>query len=405
MHLLLTSVSAPGLSLLVVFAHIHAWYLVISFASQRHEISIPPGQSGTALLYVDINNDSVVDALALSFSTGTVGWLPRLANGSFAPQITISSALNGVRGAVGDIIGNGLVDIVVTIQYINSIAWLPQQSVGQFGSPRVLAAMSCPGPLVVADFNGDGLDDIAVGSVCSSTVDIRLFMSTGSGQFESQVVLRNTYNAPINHIYAVDLDSDGNLDLVVELSLWSSGGGYSIIDLFRGNGDGTFASAVRLVARKYMRRTSSFTIGFADMNQNGLLDILVSFRWENFVNIYYNLGNMKFSSFRLATTITCNKGLFAFDVTETGFPDIICAQTNSILEIENFGDGNYGLPFSFPLVVSDVLSLGKVDMNNDGLSDLVVRTNANDHYWIEQIRKFILFPAQSIAIFVCCCEC
>ena len=69
------------------------------------------------------------------------------------------------------------------------------------------------------DYDTDGIDDVIAGSIYE---DIYLFRGLGKGKFAKRKLLRDKNNNPIKGGYCcttelVDLDADGDLDLVLSL--------------------------------------------------------------------------------------------------------------------------------------------------------------------------------------------
>ena len=118
-----------------------------------------------------------------------------------------------------------------------------------------------------ADFNGDGiLDSVTAGPVC--TIAVQLGGTSPPPTYYS--FCNPTYfPEPAWSIVVADFNGDGKLDIAVG---WKEGAGAGIVTVFLGNGDGTFneggsAGSVDLVPKSMVA---------ADFNGDGILDLAVA---------------------------------------------------------------------------------------------------------------------------------
>lgn len=104
------------------------------------------------------------------------------------------------------------------------------------GSFRALSNSSAVS-VTSGDFNHDGIADLAVTSWCCPGGGVSIFLGNGDGTFRPAI----NYAAGGEpwSVVAVDLNHDGNLDLVVANSLSSR------LTVLLGNGDGLSAMAHR----------------------------------------------------------------------------------------------------------------------------------------------------------------
>lgn len=123
-----------------------------------------------------------------------------------------------------------------------------------------------------ADINGDGLLDLFVGNVDDGVP--KLFLNDGDDGFRD-ITSQSGLVLPGNNISAAwgDFDQDGDMDLL--LAHWSLEPSESNRYLWRNNGDLTFTN-VSDESNLYWDSNGdlSFSPGFADINSDGLQDIL-----------------------------------------------------------------------------------------------------------------------------------
>jgi len=263
----------------------------------------------------DVNNDGKLDLIALSASNNKVDIYLGLGTGLFTTPTTAAHELATGSGpsfiATGDFNGDGNLDIAVANETASTLTIYLGSGTGTFtaGTPFSIDAGTVD--IVVADFNSDGIPDLAI----SNATNITTYLGNGNGTFQSAgqtfalpdgdapnsiaagslrnngvqdlvvgddylggfwVYLGNndgTFTTPANPITnnddytfvgLLDVDGDGNLDLVDQ-------SGYGDLDVFLGNGDGTFGDS------------SYFSVGYgglnfaaADFNHDGLPDFITS---------------------------------------------------------------------------------------------------------------------------------
>ncbi|MCU1307404.1 MAG: hypothetical protein JWN45_2099, partial [Acidobacteriaceae bacterium] len=154
------------------------------------------------------------------------------------------------------------------------ISFAPNTGGGHFGPATITKPPYAQGKIGVGDFNGDGkLDFVAVGA--GDVIDpnnyqaIQLFLGNGDGSFRNgtaQTFGGTGVRFPAA-VYVGDFNNDGKLDLIVFLE---SNGGWTLNDdvyEFLGNGDGTFHPAQLLF--------SHFgPMAVADVNHDGRSDLI-----------------------------------------------------------------------------------------------------------------------------------
>ncbi len=225
---------------------------------------------------------------------------------------------------------------------------------------------------VIGDLNGDHLPDIVIANYGSGSVSILL--GDGRGGFVDApdvVVGANPYPAAL-----ADVDGDGKLDLAVPMVL----GGVTRVML--GNGAGGFGPPTDYPS------TAPARVGFADLNRDGLLDMVVTNSWGgtgNSVSVRLGNGGGTFGPKLPDVDVGRTPALQAIvDMDGDGSLDVVTSNFDSNSLTILFGDGSGGFPARMDLESDGKVSGGAVgDLNGDGMLDLVAAGYATEVvYWL-----------------------
>jgi hypothetical protein len=213
----------------------------------------------------------------------------------------------------------------------------------------------------VGDFNGDGKLDVA--TISGSTIEV--FLGNGDGTFQNPLSSNSSLTGAT--LAAVgDLNGDGKLDLIAQDI-------YGDDFTYLGNGDGTFSE----VSTNWGSWPGGVVV--ADLNRDGKLDVVIEGAEEGAAGTQAELGNgtgvftVKWNSTSVydQTTGFCAVADFNHD----GKLDIACPGNPSLfgqgVEVAfGNGDGTFGAATSYPTpVVGFTVLTG--DVNGDGKLDLV----------------------------------
>jgi FG-GAP-like repeat/FG-GAP repeat len=243
----------------------------IGYLSGVTNAPVPSGKPQT----VDVNGDGKPDVVLIEFGQNST--FPSLisvllndgAGKLGAPirsPITVGSNVPYPLFVAGNFRSAKAADLVYLSQYdSNSLAFFPGNGDGTFGSGTPLSAPPNPYQIVSGDFNGDGKLDFALFGYSSSsftTTELDVFLGNGDGTFNHlapQTFPALTTQLP-SQLIAGDFTHDCKLDLLLDNS------GYDL-DLLQGNGDGTFQAPHTL-----MSNFGSVSVG--DFNGDGYPDLL-----------------------------------------------------------------------------------------------------------------------------------
>ncbi|MGA3065609.1 MAG: FG-GAP-like repeat-containing protein [Tepidisphaeraceae bacterium] len=221
---------------------------------------IPAGTDPSQLAVADLSNNGIDDIVVANAGSDTVSVLMGNGDGTFqAPRQysvgpydetgpVVNSLLPRYRRsiAIADLTGNGIPDIIVTNYDSGDVSVLLGNGDGTFQPARTFNAVPDAFALAVGDLTNNGIQDLVVASANASPgtnllqISVGVLLGRGDGTFLPPGTFNITLPAggqyPMTSIQLADLNGDGLPDLVV------SGGSDSEIRIFYGNGDGTFTA-------------------------------------------------------------------------------------------------------------------------------------------------------------------
>ena len=291
--------------------------------------TIYPVSFGPAFLAAgDVNGDGhmdlVVSCLGSTVTTGS-NYAPALVtllgrgHGTFDPPVTSPLGAHYVRPFVlrlGDLSGDGKLDVALG-GVDGSLLVFRGKGDGTFepGIPTGLLVDGRPLGLALGDFDHNGKLDIATSRGIVFLNDGQFFSGAGftNGVWSGRTNLFDS-GAQAWAVEAVDLDDDGNLDLIVALTFQNP----DPIAIFFGNGDGSF-----LAPKIYEGPdVGAVALWGADMDGDGIKDVVIGNRCAATVIILKGLGNREFTLQEIVRTCSV-ESLAVADLNADGKPDLV----------------------------------------------------------------------------------
>ena len=220
----------------------------------------------------DFNKDGRLD-IAGPFN-GSLGVMLGNGDGTFRSAAALSVGSNPITAATADFNRDGAPDIAVLNGGTpgvpadpGGVGILLGNGTGTFPSVNNVAAGSNPVALAVGDLNGDGKPDLVVASHVSGAGTVFVMLGKGDGTFLPPFTIPLPAGENANTLALVDLDADGNPDIVVGDCCTDATTFY-----FRGNGDGTFQPVLPFYGGNNVR-----AIAVGDWNGDGKPDLAMAY--------------------------------------------------------------------------------------------------------------------------------
>jgi hypothetical protein len=343
-----------------------------------YQFQLNPGISGVTL--ADLNGDGLPDIVVTNQATGEIDVLLNSTTDPFSTRLVFRSG-TGLYGltagddpvplqsgdlpvaAVAGLFGGGTIpELAVLNRGVNRVDLLVADGQGGLYSPSPAAELltGCdPVAIVSGDFNGDGRPDLAVLN-CGDD-DISVFLGDGRGGFTRGAEIPAGNQAA--GLAVADANGDGIPDLLV------SNAQGDVLTLL-GNGDGTF--------QPYQRLDGHVALAAADVDDDGRQEFVLADAGRDRVSLLSGQAGGQFVQGRQDGVQKPNAVKLA-DLNGDGLLDLIVANGggNDVLVYPGLGDGRFGAAMTFR-VGTDPAGVTVADLNGDGVPDLVVANEGSN---------------------------
>jgi len=324
----------------------------------------------------DFNRDGILDVATSSSSGGVTIFLGR-SDGTYRQGGTYPSGNTGGASStyqVADANGDGNPDLVVTwaagtasdgVTLLGNVSVLLGNGDGTFQPPRITPLGGSPKSYVISDFNGDGIPDfMAIIVPNSSTLTcflgrcgaINLFLGNGDGTFAPGSIIVNG-GVNLATLAIADFNNDGVPDFAYAISDVA----VRSVNVVLGKGDGTFGTTTSIHVPDTMVdgfATPSTINEVVDIGNDGNADILAG--------SYAVLGNGD-GTFRTPLLIPSASPIG--DMNGDGKLDLASFSSAGMNLYLGNGDGSFQLPLTYTSITDAVVA---GDLNGDGRVDLLV---------------------------------
>lgn len=234
---------------------------------------------------------------------------------------------------------------------------------GTFRAGVAYSALSVQ-TVIAGDYNRDGYQDVAATTPGVNTVDI--FLGNGDGTFKASL----SYNAGGSPqvLKSADLNGDGITDFAIVNSTTPS------VSILFGNSNGSFAAPI-----SYAIGAGGSWVSFADFNGDSLLDLVTVNRTDDKISVLLGNGNGTFKAQVTYQTGTNALAVETGDFNADGKVDVVFTDTTegSVSLMFGNGDGTFKARVTY---TSGTTAHGIVvdDINSDGYLDFVATNRGSD---------------------------
>jgi hypothetical protein len=325
---------------------------------------------------VDTNNDGIPDILSANSNSSDVTVLLGKGDGTFqTPQIGYSvGGYPGQSPAVADFNGDGTADALVGNFGLDpsfAATFLPGASAGGFVAARDYFSPALPAGspafglgIASADFNGDNRPDFVLGNAGPSGVGVTVFLANSDGTLKPGVNYGTT--GSFNFVATGDFNSDGKQDIITSDAYTGD------VNLFPGNGDGTFQAPQIISVPSY----GAAGLVAGDFNKDGYTDIAV-LEFPAAVAVLLNDGVGGFQSPVLYNLNGSVVSMTMADINGDGNLDLLMPQFsgNTVSVLLGRADGTFQSAADIALGFNYPSRIAVGDFNGDGKQDMAVTIN------------------------------
>ena len=337
-------------------------------------VTYPVGTVPRGVAAADLNSDGKMDLAVTNFGDsnlndkGGVSILLGNGDGTFQSAKTFNAGNMPESIAIGDFNRDLAPDIIAVSETGNVLNLLFGNGDGTFQPPFTVALDVDPYYIVAADFNNDHKPDLVLfglgrdldgDGIRDSAGGIEALLGNGDGSYQ----LGTLFGTNGANLVAADFNQDGNLDLATD----NFG-----VDVYLGRGDGSFNPPIHnLPNLSYLRYLQK-----GDFNLDGKPDIVAFLKTHlcgyppktcnGTVDVFLGNGDGTFSPSFSSSGLYQSLAIGDFDADRS--PDLaLVAKSNVVLRGD--GKGNFTPGGTFSINVAKFLLAA--DLNGDNLPDLV----------------------------------
>jgi hypothetical protein len=298
-------------------------------------------------------------------------------DGTFTPAPSPATPSDPASVAAADFNGDGIADLAVDGGVNGSLMILLGKGDGTF-TQVVASSLNGFITFVAADFNRDGKPDLAALLYDTASSAVRLYVMYGNGDGTFTNSFLPTLTAAPTAVAVGDFNKDGNPDLAVVLSSYPNPTPVSIL---LNKGDGTFTTQPASLAAGLASSDSPNTMLVGDFNGDGKDDVVIATEalstltnGDNYiVDVFLGNGDGSFApASRIITGLANSFGMAVGDLNGDGISDLVTADDNKISYLLGSSTGAFTSVATGPGATTspDFDTLALADFNGDGVPDL-----------------------------------
>lgn len=336
------------------------------------ESPFPAGDSAGFVSLGDLDSDGNLDAVTANIGSNDLSILLGDGNGVLAPAAASPIVLDvGVTSPMlRDMNGDNFPDIMFLRESQDEFVFAPGEGEGGFGELQSIQVGDRPSSIAIGDLNSDANLDVLVGlregndrPPDTENGDIAVLLGDGVGGFTKIPQAGLPENFGTIDVAITEFDGSAPPDIFVR-----NGSG---IQLFSGNGDGTFSDAGLV---PLSRPTIAIDVLSVDVDNDGWPDIVTSNQNSSELSVFLGSGSATFNEAPFSPVALPFGGLdqiISGDFNDDGFIDLVTGSFNDSLSILlNTGGSGFDISEILPNG-SGGARIGAGDFDADGNLDLV----------------------------------
>lgn len=366
---------------------------VIATAPRTGATDAARDASVTATLNFDINpatvsaNTFTVRGSQTGTRTGTLS-LPTSSQITFDPTLDFRAGEQIEVVATGGIQSDASGALQAYQWHFNAAA---QAASRTFTAPTVIGnSVNGPVPVYPADLDSDGDLDLLLGTQgdgTSGSDDFLLWYENDGTQTFTAHTLQSGI-ADVTAVTAADLDGDGDLDVL--------SASYTDDTIAWYENDGTESFTRHIITTS---TNGAFWVQAKDVDSDGDLDVLTASLLDNTIAWYENDGAQSFT--RHTITTTASQGIFmdASDLDGDGDLDVVAAVSGDQKLYWYANDGNASPTFSTHTLASNIenpQSVQIVDLDGDHDLDVLLARHGSPHLTWYENQGTTSFPSRAV---------